>query len=158
MQDRWWKSRWFMSKICSMLFADYIAVEQEVIVTVIMIAFSIFSRFWCTPTHIQSKPSIATLLQDTDYRSWSTKLTPIKDVDRIQFFSDWLTYVADNVEARIPPYVWNCLDFISLNASEMKSLQTCACFTHLLYTKCENGCVFAETKPQSILTTALEWS
>jgi len=28
-----------------MLFADYIAVEQEVIVTVIMIAFSIFSRF-----------------------------------------------------------------------------------------------------------------
>jgi len=40
-----------------MFFADYIAVEQEVIVTVIMIAFSIFTRFWCTPTHIQSKPS-----------------------------------------------------------------------------------------------------
>ena len=57
MQDRWWKSRWFKSKICSMFFADYIAVEQEVIVTVIMIAFSIFTRFWCTPTHIQSKPS-----------------------------------------------------------------------------------------------------
>jgi len=40
-----------------MLFAAYIAVEQEVIVTVIMIAFSIFTRFWCTLTHIQSKPS-----------------------------------------------------------------------------------------------------
>jgi len=57
MQDRWWKSRWFKSKICSMFFAAYIAVEQEVIVTVIMIPFSIFTRFWCTPTHIQSKPS-----------------------------------------------------------------------------------------------------
>jgi len=46
MQDRWWKYRWFQSKICSMLFAAYIPVEQEVIVTVIMIAFSIFTRFW----------------------------------------------------------------------------------------------------------------
>jgi len=35
----------FKSKICSMLFAVYIAVEQEVIVTVIKIAFSIFTRF-----------------------------------------------------------------------------------------------------------------
>ena len=51
-----------------------------------------------------------------------------------------------------------CLDFISLNASEMQKLQTCVCFTHPLYTKCESGCVFAETKPQSIRTTALEWS
>jgi len=49
-----------------------------------------------------------------------------------------------------------CLDFISLNASEMQKLQTCVCFTHTLYTECENGCVFAATKPQSILTTALE--
>jgi len=40
-----------------MLFAAYIAVEQEVIVTVIKIACSVFTRFWCTPTHIQSKPS-----------------------------------------------------------------------------------------------------
>ena len=56
-QDRWWKSRWFKSKICSMLFAAYIPVEQEVIVTVNMVAFSIFTRFWCTSTHIQSKPS-----------------------------------------------------------------------------------------------------
>jgi len=45
MQDRWWKSRSFKSKICSMLFATYISVEQEVIVTVIMIAFSKFARF-----------------------------------------------------------------------------------------------------------------
>jgi len=36
-----------------MLFAAYIAVEQEVI----MIAFSTFTRFWCTPTHVKSKPS-----------------------------------------------------------------------------------------------------
>jgi len=48
------------------------------------------------------------------------------------------------------------LDFISLNASEMQKLQTCICFAHPLYTKCENGWVFAETKPQSILTTALK--
>jgi len=40
-----------------MLFAANTAVEQETIVAVIMIAFSIFTHFWCTPTHIQSKPS-----------------------------------------------------------------------------------------------------
>jgi len=42
-----------------MLFATCIAVEQEVTsnVTVIMIAFSIFTHFWCTPARIQSKPS-----------------------------------------------------------------------------------------------------
>jgi len=39
------EDRWFKSKICSMLFAAYSAVEQEVIVTVIMIAFSIFTCF-----------------------------------------------------------------------------------------------------------------
>jgi len=33
------------SKICSMRFAAYIEVDQEVIVTVIMIVFSIFTRF-----------------------------------------------------------------------------------------------------------------
>ena len=49
-----------------------------------------------------------------------------------------------------------CLDFISLNAFEIQKLQTCVCFTHPLYTKCENDCVLAETKPQSILTTAVE--
>jgi len=48
------------------------------------------------------------------------------------------------------------MHFISLNASEMQKLQTCVCFTHPLNTKYENGCVFAETKPQAILTTALE--
>jgi len=40
-----------------MLFAACIPVEQEVIVTVIMIAFSVFTRFWSTPPHTQSKPS-----------------------------------------------------------------------------------------------------
>jgi len=39
-----------------MLFTVYFLVEQEVIVTVTMTAFSIFACFWCTPTHIQSKP------------------------------------------------------------------------------------------------------
>jgi len=33
--------------------------------------------------------------------------------------------------------------------------QMCICLTHAVYTKCENGCVFAKTKPQSILTTPL---
>jgi len=36
-----------------MLFAAYIASEQEVS----MIAFSTFTRFWCTPIHVKSKPS-----------------------------------------------------------------------------------------------------
>jgi len=40
-----------------MLFETYVPVEQEMIVTVIMTAFSMFTRFWWTPTHLQSKPS-----------------------------------------------------------------------------------------------------
>jgi len=44
-----------------MLFTADIAVEQEVIVTVIKIAFFIFTRFWCAPiTFSQSR--VATLL------------------------------------------------------------------------------------------------
>jgi len=69
-----------------MLSAAYIPVEQEVIVTVIMIAFSIFTRFWCTQNTF-SRSRVATLLE-TDSRSWSTKLARIKDVDLIQFLSD----------------------------------------------------------------------
>jgi len=36
--------------------------------------------------------------------------------------------------------------------------QTCICFAHSVYgyAKCENGCVFAITKPQSIIATALQ--
>jgi len=30
-----------------------------------------------------------------------------------------------------------------------------ACLTHSGYTKCENDCAFAKTKPQLIITTAL---
>jgi len=40
----------------------------------------------------------------------------------------------------------------------MQKLQTRVGFTKPLYTKCECGCVFGGTNPQSILTTALEWS
>jgi len=52
-----------------MLFSASIAVEQGVIVAVIGIAFFIVTRFWCTPTHVQSKSS-----SDFDSRSRSTKL------------------------------------------------------------------------------------
>jgi len=37
--------------------AANIAVEQVVTVTGIKIAFFIFTCFWCSPTHVQSKPS-----------------------------------------------------------------------------------------------------
>jgi len=39
----------------------------------------------------------------------------------------------------------------------MPSKQSCICFTLAVYAKCENGCVFAKMKSQSILTTALQW-
>jgi len=38
----------------------------------------------------------------------------------------------------------------------MPPKQTCICLTYSVYAKCENGCVFAKTKPQSIITTALQ--
>ena len=43
-----------------------------------------------------------------------------------------------------------------LQKLHMSFKQICMCLTHAVYTKCENSCVFAKTKPQSILTTALE--
>jgi len=38
----------------------------------------------------------------------------------------------------------------------MSYKQTCVCLTHSVYTKYEKGWVFAKTKPQSILTMALQ--
>ena len=78
-----------------------------VIVTVITIGLFIFTRFWCTPTHVKSKPS-----SDFASRHWLpklvyTKLARIEDVVLIQFLSDWLRYAADDVKARIPLRVWN---------------------------------------------------
>jgi len=38
----------------------------------------------------------------------------------------------------------------------MPPKQTCECLTHAVHAKCENGCVFSKTKPQSIITTTLQ--
>jgi len=46
-----------------MLFSANIAVEQGVIMTTIVIALFVFTRFWCTPTHVQSKPSCSLSLR-----------------------------------------------------------------------------------------------
>jgi len=40
-----------------MLFSANIAVEQEVVLAVIVIALFIFTRLWRTPTYVQLKPS-----------------------------------------------------------------------------------------------------
>jgi len=40
-----------------MLLSTNIVFEQGVIVAVVVIALFIFTRFWCTPTHVQSKRS-----------------------------------------------------------------------------------------------------
>jgi len=40
-----------------MLFLANIAVDQGVIVAVIVIALFMFSHFWCSPTRVQSKPN-----------------------------------------------------------------------------------------------------
>jgi len=37
-------------------------------------------------------------------------------------------------------YVIKCYEMQKLH---MSSKQTCTCLTHAVYTKCENGCVFA---------------
>jgi len=51
-----------------MLFPANTAVEQGVIVSVIMIALFIFTLLRFKKTRVQSTP-VANLLQDTDYRS-----------------------------------------------------------------------------------------
>jgi len=56
--------------------------------------------------------------------------------------------------------------FYIIKRYEMRKLymsckQTSICLTfdpYSVYTKCENGCGFVKTKPQSIITTALQWS
>jgi len=40
----------------------------------------------------------------------------------------------------------------------MRPKQTCICLTNSVYEMCENVCVFAKTKPQSIFTTALQFA
>jgi len=62
--------------------------------------------------------------------------------------SDWLTYEADNVKARIPQHVRKMFGFYVINYYEMHKLhmtskQAWVCLTHAVHTKCENGCVFA---------------
>jgi len=155
MQDRWWKSRWFKSKTCGMRFVAYIPVEQEVIVTVIMIAFSIFAHFWCTLTQIQSKPSSNFAsrhgLPKLVYKTCGHKTRG--------FYSSFerLMYAADNAKARIPIRVSKMFGFYFIKRFWKAKVTNLRMFHPPLYTKCENGCVFAETKPQLILTTALEW-
>jgi len=72
-----------------MFFAANIAVEQKVFVAAIMIAFFCI----CTPDdvyqHIFNRTRVATLLQDNDSRSCSTKLVHIEDVDLNQLLSYW---------------------------------------------------------------------
>jgi len=96
-----------MCKICSMHFSANIAVEPGVIVVVIVIALFIFTRFWCTPTHVQLKSS-----SDCDSRSRSTKLT------RILFKSwatDWLTQLIMQTLESFNAFE-KFVDFMSLNA------------------------------------------
>jgi len=50
-------SRRYQCKICSMLYSANVSAEQGVVLAVIVIALFIFTRFSCTPTHVQSKPS-----------------------------------------------------------------------------------------------------
>jgi len=40
-----------------MLFAAKIEADREPIVAAITIVRFVFTRFWCTPTHVRSKPS-----------------------------------------------------------------------------------------------------
>ena len=87
MQERLWKSRCFMYAFCSQYCSCHCGHCGRYYDSVF-----IFTRFWCTPTQVQSKPS--------------TKLARIYDVDLIQFLSGWLTYRADNVKTRIPRRVW----------------------------------------------------
>jgi len=82
-----------------MLFADNIAVDHEVIVAAIVIALFIFTRFWCTPTHVQSKSSSNFSLRHRLPKSASAKLSHIQDVNLVQIFNDWLTYTTENVKA-----------------------------------------------------------
>jgi len=49
-------------------------------------------------------------------------------------------------------YVIICYEIQKLH---MSSKQIFIGLTHVVYTKCENGYVFAKTEPQSILTTPL---
>jgi len=73
-----------------MLFAVNIVVEQEVIVDAITMAFFIFTRFWCTPTHVESKESSdlspKTSTSEVDF----CKLSRIQDMDPVvvQFLSN----------------------------------------------------------------------
>jgi len=50
-----------------MFFSANLAFEQEIVVVAITIAIFIFTRFWYTPTHVQSKSS-------SDFALWQPLL------------------------------------------------------------------------------------
>jgi len=83
-----------------MLFAANIAVEQEVIVVSIIIAFLCFHAS-DVHQHTSNRSLVAILFLGPDLRNWSTKLAHIQDANLIRILRDWLTYVTDNVKARV---------------------------------------------------------
>jgi len=123
----------------------------------------IITRFWCIPTHVQSKRSSDFAL-DTDSRSWSTKLARINKTWILS--NSWVTGWCMELKTLKLEYLnafQRYLDFMSLNTMKCTAKvtnvkQTCLCLTHAVYTKCENGCVFVKRKLQSILATDLQAS
>jgi len=93
-----------------MLFAANISVEQEVIVAAIITAL-LYLHASDVQQHKFNRRRVATSLQDPESRSRSAKVARIWDVDLVRFFSDWLTYAADNVKARVLQSVWKMFGF-----------------------------------------------
>jgi len=110
MQDRWWKSRWFKSKTCSMFLQPILQLSKQSLWPSLWLRF-LYLHTSDVHQHTFNRSRVATSLQDTESRSWSTKLARIKHVDLIQVLSDWLTYAAVNAKARIPILVWKMFGF-----------------------------------------------
>jgi len=97
-----WKSQCYQRKICSMLFAANISLEQEVFVAAIMIALFIFTLLMCTSTRsIEAEKRLCSKTLNSSRKLAFCKICAHvrrgswTNLDRL------VDYVADNVKARV---------------------------------------------------------
>jgi len=110
MQDRWWKSRCLRARFAVCFLQPIFQLSKKSLWPSLWLRF-LYLHTSDVHQHRFNRSRVTTSLQDTDSRSWSTKLARIKHVDLIQVLSDWLTYAADNAKARIPIRVWKMFGF-----------------------------------------------
>ena len=144
MQERLWKSRYFMYALWSQSCSGHCGCHYDCVF--------IFTRLWCTPTR----------WIEAEQRLWTCAHIRRGSYPILERLVG--VYGADSVKARIPQRVSKMFGFDVIKHYEMHCESYKCPLNKLAYVwptqsaQSENGCVFVKTKLYSILTTALQVS